>query len=94
MILARDGSRFTGSVTGSRIALNDDGTLRMADPAENGAPSPISNAKLEGSALHVTVKDGDETFEFLVTLKDETHAEIHPVGAPANMKPIPSEKAQ
>jgi beta-lactamase regulating signal transducer with metallopeptidase domain len=94
MILARDGSRFTGSVTGSRIALNDDGTLSMADPAENGAPSPISSAKLEGSALHVTVKDGDETFEFLVTLKDETHAEIHPVGAPANMKPIPAEKVQ
>jgi len=94
MILARDGSRFTGSVTGSRIALNDDGTLRMADPAENGAPSPISNAKLEGSALHVTVKDGDQTFAFLVTLKDETHAEIRPVGAPANMKPIPAEKVQ
>lgn len=92
MILAWDGSRFTGSVTGSRIALNDDGTLQMADPAENGAASPISNAKLEGSALHVTVKDGDETFEFLVTLKDKTNAEIHPVRAPANMKPIPAEK--
>jgi hypothetical protein len=94
MILAWDGSRFSGSITGSGIALNDDGTLRRADPAENGSASPISNAKLEGSALHVTVKDGDETFEFLVTLKDETHAEIHPVGAPANMKPIPAEKVQ
>jgi hypothetical protein len=92
MILVWDGSRFTGSVTGSRIALNDDGTLSQADPSENSAPSPISYAKLEGSALHVTVKDGDETFEFTVTLKDETHAEIHPIGAPANMKPIPAEK--
>jgi hypothetical protein len=72
--------------------LNDDGTLSQADPSENSAPSPISYAKLEGSALHVTVKDGDETFEFTVTLKDETHAEIHPIGAPANMKPIPAEK--
>jgi hypothetical protein len=27
-----------------------------------------------------------------VTLKDETHAEIHPKGAPPNMKPIPAEK--
>ena len=94
MILTWDGSRFTGSVTESRIRLNDDGTLLMADPAENGAPPPIRNAKLEGSSLHVTVKDGDETFEFLVTLKDETHAEIHPVGAPANMKPIPADKVQ
>jgi beta-lactamase regulating signal transducer with metallopeptidase domain len=94
MILAWDGSRFTGSVTGSRIRLNDDGTLLMADPTEDGAPSPISNAKLEGSALHVTVKDGDETFEFAVTLRDETHAEIRPVGAPPNMKPIPAEKVQ
>jgi beta-lactamase regulating signal transducer with metallopeptidase domain len=92
MILVWDGSRFTGSVTGSRIALNDDGTLSRADPSENSTPSPINYAKLEGSALHVTVKDGDEIFEFTVTLKDETHAEIHPTGAPANMKPIPAEK--
>lgn len=94
MILAWDGSRITGSVTESRIALNDDGSLSMADPGESDVPSPINNAKLEGSALHVTVKDGDESFEFLVTLKDETHAEVRPVGAPANMKPIPAEKVQ
>lgn len=94
MILVWDGSRFTGSVTESRIALNPDGTLSMADPSENSAPSPISSAKLEGSALRVTVKDGNETFEFTVTLKDETHAEIHPTGAPANMKPIPAEKVR
>jgi len=93
MILVWDGSRFTGSVTGSRIALNDDGTLRRADPSENSAPSPISSAKLEGSGLHVTVRDGDETFDFIVTLRDDTRAEIHPVGAPPNMKPIPAEKA-
>jgi BlaR1 peptidase M56 len=92
MILVWDGSRFTGSVTGSRIALNDDGTLRQADASENSAPSPISYTKLEGSALHVSVKDEEETFEFTVTLKDDTHAEIHPVGAPAYMKPILAEK--
>lgn len=92
MILIRDGSNFTGSVTGSRIALNNDGTLRRADPSENSTPSPITEAKLEGSALHVTVMDGNESFEFTVTLKDGTHAEIHPVGAPPIMKPIPAEK--
>lgn len=92
MILVRDGSRFTGSVTESRIALNDDGTLRQADPSDDSTPKPISSAKLEGSGLHVTVRDGDETFDFSVTLKDDTHAEIHPVGAPPNMKPIPAEK--
>jgi beta-lactamase regulating signal transducer with metallopeptidase domain len=92
MILVRDGSSFTGSVTGSRIALNDDGTLMRADPSENSTPSPITKAKLEGAALHVTVMDGNEPFEFNVTLKDETHAEIHPVGAPRNMKPILAEK--
>jgi hypothetical protein len=93
MILVRNGSSFTGTVTPSRIALNDDGTLMRADPSENSAPSPISSAKLEGSGLHVTVRDGDETFDFFVTLKDNTHAEIHPVGAPPIMKPIPAEKA-
>jgi hypothetical protein len=31
-------------------------------------------------------------FEFTVTLMDDTHAEIHPMGAPTNMKPIQAEK--
>jgi hypothetical protein len=89
MILVRHGSSFTGTVTGSRIALNDDGGLSQADPSEDSTPKPITTAKLEGSALHITLSDG---FEFIVTLKDDTHAEIHPKGAPPNMKPIPAEK--
>jgi beta-lactamase regulating signal transducer with metallopeptidase domain len=89
MILVRGGSGFTGSVTPSRIKLNDDGGLLRADPAEHSTPMPIANATLEGSAVHITVTDG---FAFTVTLKDDTHAEIHPVGAPPNMKPIPAEK--
>ncbi len=89
MILVRDGSGFTGTVTGSRIALNDDGGLSRADASEDNAPKPITKARLEGSALHITVTDG---FEFTVTLKDDTHAEIKPRGAPPNMKPIPAEK--
>jgi len=88
MILVRSGSGFTGSVTPSRIALNDDGGLLRADPAEDSAPKPIIKATLEGSALHITV-DG---FQFTMTLKDDTDAEIHPVGAPPNMKPIPAQK--
>jgi len=91
MTLARSGSGFTGSVTESRIALNDAGELSKADPPEDATPKQISNARLEGSALHVKVVDG---FEFTVTLKDDTHAEIHPIGAPPNMKPIAAEKAQ
>jgi hypothetical protein len=91
MNLVRSGSGFTGSVTGSRIALNDDGGLRKADPAEDSAPKSITKAVLEGSVLHITVSDG---FEFAVTLKDSSHAEIHPKGAPTNMKPIPAEKVQ
>ena len=94
MILVRDGSGFTGTITPSRIALNHDGGLMRADPSENSTPSPITKAKLEGSALHVTVGDGDQPIEFIVTLKDQTHAEIHPKGAPPNMKPIPAEKVQ
>jgi hypothetical protein len=89
MVLVRSGSGFTGSVTGSRIALNDDGGLLRADPSEDATPNPIAKARLEGSALRLRVKDG---FEFTVTLKDDTHAEIHPAGAPANMKPILAEK--
>ena len=57
-------------------------------------PNPVRTWRrvLEGSALHVTVGDGNEPFEFIVTLKDGTHAEIHPKGAPPKMKPIPAEK--
>lgn len=89
MILERHGSGFTGTVTGSQIALNEDGDLSRADPSEDSTPKPITKARLEGSALHITVSDG---FEFTVTLKDDTHAEIHPKGAPPKMKPIPAEK--
>ena len=89
MILVRNGSGFTGSVTPSRITLNDDGELGQADPSEDSTPMPITKATLEGSALHITV--GND-FSFTVTLKDATHAEIHPAGAPPKMKPIPAEK--
>jgi beta-lactamase regulating signal transducer with metallopeptidase domain len=89
MILIRDGSGFTGTVTPSRIALNDEGGLSRAEPSEDSTPKPITKARLESSALHITVVDG---FEFTVTLKDNTHAEIRPVGAPPNMKPIPAER--
>jgi hypothetical protein len=89
MILVRSGSGFTGTVTPSRIALNDHGGLLRADPTEDSTPAPIKKAKLEGSALQITVVDG---FAFSVTLKDDTHAEILPVGAPPDMRPIPAEK--
>jgi len=89
MALVRDGSGFTGTVTPSRIALNDDGTLRQADAAEDSTPKRIAKAKLEGATLHVTVEDG---FEFAVSLKDDTHAEIKPQRAQPNMKPISAEK--
>jgi hypothetical protein len=92
MILVQKGSEITGTVTPSRIKLDDNGELSKADPSDDSAPKPITRTALEGNALHVTVGDGNETFEFLVTLKDATHAEIHPIGAPSNMKPIQAER--
>ena len=89
MILARNRSGVTGSVTESRIMLDDAGGLFRAEPSEDTTPKRIAKATLEGAALHITVAGG---FEFAVTLKDATHAEIRPVGAPSNMKPIPAEK--
>jgi beta-lactamase regulating signal transducer with metallopeptidase domain len=89
MILVQNGSGITGSVTPSRIALDDDGELSRAEPSDNSTPAPISKTKLEGNALHITVMEG---VEFIVTLKDATHAEIHPIGAPPNMKPIQAER--
>jgi beta-lactamase regulating signal transducer with metallopeptidase domain len=89
MVLVPNGSGFSGSVTESRIALDDEGYLSKADPSDDSTPVSIRRAVMEGKSLHVIVGDG---FEFLVTLKDDMHAEIHPVGAPANMKAIPAEK--
>jgi hypothetical protein len=94
MVLVQNSSGITGTVTPSRIALDDAGELSKADPSEDSTPSPISRTKLEDNALRVTIGDGDHPFEFLVILKDATHAEIHPVGAPPNMKPIQADKAQ
>jgi hypothetical protein len=91
MTLIRSGSNFTGSVTESRIALKGDGSLLRADPSDDARPKEITRAILEGSSLHVTVADG---FQFTVTKKDDTHAKIHPVGAPPNMKPISAEKVR
>lgn len=89
MTLVRDGSGFTGTVTPSRIALKSDGGLLRAEPSDDSTPKPITKSSLEGSALHITVEDG---FEFTVSLKDDSHAEIKPRGAPPNMKPIQAEK--
>ncbi len=91
MVLIRSGSGFTGSATPSRIMLNDDGGLLRADPSEDSTPQRITTATLERSALHIRVKNG---FAFTVTLKDDTHAEILPLRAPPNMKPIPAEKSR
>jgi beta-lactamase regulating signal transducer with metallopeptidase domain len=88
MSLARSGPGFAGSITRSRVMLDKDGGLLRADPSEDSTPKPITTAKLEGSALHIVA----DNFEFVVTLKDDKHAEIHPVEAPPKMKPIPAEK--
>ena len=90
MILAPKGSSFTGSITPSGIALDENGELSRAH-ATDDPPSPVAKSSLEGSALHLTLADG---MEFTVTLKDDMHAEIHPGGAPPNMKPIPAEKVR
>ena len=92
MVLTWKNPGYTGSVTPSRIALDERGELSKADPSENSRPASITKTKTENDGLRVTVEDGKETFEFVVTLKDATHAEIHPVGAPANMKPIQAER--
>ncbi len=88
--LIPSGSGFEGNVTESHIALNDDGTLKKADPTDDKSPKQISKAEMLGNVLHVTVAGG---FAFTMTLKDETHAELRPVGAPPNMKPIALVKA-
>jgi hypothetical protein len=66
-------------MTHKYIALDDDGDLSKADPTDDSTPSPISKTKLEGNGLRVTIGNGDHPFEFLVTLKDAMHAEIHPI---------------
>jgi len=58
MMLVQNGSGFTGSVTGSKIALDDDGELSRADPSDDNTPSEISKAKLEQNGLRITVGDG------------------------------------
>jgi hypothetical protein len=83
--LTRSGSGLGGTVTKSRIALNDDGTLKKADQSNDKTPKQITTAESDGAVLRITVADG---FKFTMSLKDTTHAEILPGGAPLNMKLI------
>ena len=96
LALARNESGFSGSLTGTHIELNDDGSLRAAEPSADTTPSQIKKAWLDGSDLHITIMDGDDPMEWIVTLKDDTHGEIRLAPAPGapNMKPIPLEKAR
>lgn len=91
LILTHNPSGFSGSLTGAQIELNDDGSLRSAEPSGD-PPSQIKKAWIDGSELHVTAMDGDDEMEWIVKLKDDRHAEIRPAGGP-KMKPIPAEKA-
>lgn len=94
MILQSRPSGMTGSLTGTQIELDDDGNLKSAE-ASDDPPSEITKAWLDGSELHIVVMDGDDPMEWLVTLQDETHAEVRPLsGEMANMKPIPTVKAR
>lgn len=95
LILTPGDAGFSGSLTGTHIELNDDGSLRVAEPNDAPSPSPIKKASLEGSDLRITIMDGDDPMEWIMTMKDDTHAEIRwaGTGGPA-MKPISLEKAQ
>ena len=55
MTLTPSGSGFTGTVTESRLALNDDGSLKKADATDDKTPKQITKAELEGSMLRVKV---------------------------------------
>ena len=94
MILKSRPSGVTGSLTGAEIELNEDGSMKSA--ASSGEPpSEITKAWLNGSELHIVVMDGNDPMEWLVTLKDDAHADVRPLsGEMANMKPIPAETAR
>lgn len=94
MILKSRTSGMTGSLTGAQIELNEDGSLKSA-ASSGDPPSEIEKAWLDGSDLHIVVMDGNDPMEWVVTLKDDTHAEVRPLsGEMASMKPIPAEKAR
>jgi hypothetical protein len=94
MVLAPSGAGFIGSITAIEgIDLDHDGSILKIEPGEGTIP--ISKASLDGSVLHFTTKDEDDTAEWTVTLKDDGNAEVRGVaaGAPA-MKPIAAEKVR
>jgi hypothetical protein len=94
MILAPSGAGLSGSLTAIQgIQLDSDGTVLAIEPGEGTIP--ILKTSLDGSVLHFTTKDEDDTVEWAVTLKDDGNAEVRGVGpgAPA-MKPIAAQKAR
>ena len=94
MTLVRNGDHFSGSISNSSIDLDGDGKIASATAVPGTAE--IVKTSLEGETLHIVSKDGDETTEWVVTLKTPQLAEVR-VGGPgvaANFPPIRAEKAK
>jgi hypothetical protein len=68
MTLAPSGAGLSGSLTAIQgIQLDNDGTVLAIEPGEGMIP--ILKTSLDGSVLHFTTKDEDDTVEWAVTFE-------------------------
>jgi hypothetical protein len=94
MTLVRKGDEFGGSITHGSIGLDSEGKIASANSAPGS--SEIVKSAMDGEALHLTLKDAEDTTELWVTLESADVAEIRFAGPgiPANFPSIRAERAK
>jgi len=89
------GDPIGGQSEDCNINVDANGDLQEPDSANHSdEPSPIINAKLNGSTLTFEEKDGDDILKFEFTIVGEGKAELKIVGSPVAVKPIPFSRRQ
>jgi hypothetical protein len=94
MTLVRKGDQFGGSITHGSIGLDGEGKIASAAAAPGA--SEIVKSAMEGDALHITLKDAEDTTELWVTLQSADVAEVRFAGPgiPANFPSIRAERVK
>jgi len=89
-IRLKPGDPISGESEDCNISVDANGDVQEPDPASHSdEPSPILNAKLQGSTLAFEEKEGDEVIKFEFTVVGDGKAELKLINAPVPVKPIP-----
>ena len=88
-IRLKAGDQISGETDACSINIDANGDLQEPDStAAPDEPSPILNAKLQGTTLTFEEKEGDDVLRFEMKLVGDGQAELRILDAPVPVKPI------